>query len=92
MKLLLGDVCVGDRQGSRSVFLLHFVRLFVDVTFFIPIHDYILAEGKNSANSGSVKDNPSASSQLGERIPGDPKTASQPTNPVRKAEDGGVGE
>ena len=43
VKLLQGDVGVGDRQGSRSVFLLLFVRLSVDVTYFLPLHDYYLA-------------------------------------------------
>ena len=56
MKLLLGDYCVGDRQGSRSVFLLHFVRLFVDVTFFIPIHDYILASSPGLKSFVGAKD------------------------------------
>ena len=49
VKLLQGDVGVGDRQGSRSVFLLLFVRLSVDVTYFIPLHDY------NLASSGGLK-------------------------------------
>ena len=43
MRLLIGDVGVGDREGHVPFSYCFFVRLFVNVTYFILLHDYNLA-------------------------------------------------
>ena len=56
LELPLGDSLCRRQTGSPFSFLLHFVRLFVDVTFFIPIHDYILASSPGLKSFVGAKD------------------------------------
>ena len=49
-KLPLGDYCVGDRQGLRSVLIAFCTSVCGCHLFFTPIHDYILAIALNTHN------------------------------------------
>ena len=57
MRLLIGDVGVGDREGHVP-FSYFFVRLSVDVTYFLPLHDYYLASSGGLKSFVGAKDLP----------------------------------
>ena len=56
VRLLIGDVGAGAREGHVPFSYCFFVRLFLNVTYFILLHDYNIASSRGLKSFAGAKD------------------------------------